>query len=84
MCDMEGRAGQSSLSQPSLHAGRVDWVLWGAWLSCTTWIWGQGSALDCRQGCEFYAVLPWMQVNRTLNTTADKVQEQSQEVVAST
>lgn len=41
------------------------------------------SALDCRQECEFCAVLPWMQVNRTLNMIPDKVQEQSQEVVAS-
>lgn len=28
-------------------------------------------------------MLPWMQVNRTLNMIPDKVQEQSQEVVAS-
>lgn len=51
------------LSQPSLHTGRVDWVLWGAWLSCATRNWGKGmccSALDCRQGSELYAVLPWM------------------------
>lgn len=55
-------------------------------MSCATRNWGKGmccSALDCRQGSELYAVLPWMQVNRTLNMTPDKVQEQSQEVVAS-
>lgn len=48
-----------SLSQPSLHASRVDWVLWGA----SHVLLGSGdkgmccSALDCRQRCEFHAVL---------------------------
>lgn len=41
------------------------------------------SALGCRQGCELYAVPPHMQVNDTLNTITDKVQEGSQDVVSS-
>lgn len=87
VCDMEGRAGQRSAHCSNRPCAVVGWtgccgepgrpVLLGSGdkgMCC--------SALDCRQGCEFYAVLPWMQVNRTLDTILDKVQEQSQEVVA--
>lgn len=65
VCDMEGRAGQRSTCCPNHPCTLVGWTrcCGGAWLSCATRNWGKGmccSALDCRQGSELYAVLPWM------------------------
>lgn len=87
VCDMEGEAGQRSARCLNHPCTVVGWTGCCGEAGCPVLL-GSGdkgmccSALDCRQGCEFSAVLPWMQVNRTLDTIPDKVQEQSQEVVA--
>lgn len=88
MCYTEGRAGQRSARCPNHPCTLEGWTGCCGEPGCCVLL-GSGdkgmccSALDCRQGCEFYAVLPWMQVNTTLGMAPDKVQEQSQEVVAS-
>lgn len=88
MCHTEGGAGQRSARCPNHPCTLEGWTGCCGEPGCCVLL-GSGdkgmccSALDCRQGCEFHAVLPWMQVNTTLGMAPDKVQEQSQEVVAS-